>query len=203
MHHVPICAAPRLKMSPRSLSEEQKLSFVRDGFVIISGFISSETLEAATSFIDDAYNNGEYQENTRKILGESLTVPDFATDVKNAPEVLDLIFKTGLQDIAEDLLGDDLATVTDNEGHVMFTPPCQSFIEQGMDTEERYPKRRWKIDGGEGKYSKKGSAFSLLVSVALSEDQDIDENRGQVMIWPGTFALLWLERGADFVSYRD
>lgn len=149
-------------------------------------FVSPQAIGTASSFIDNAYANVEYKETTRKILGEEQRVPDFKTGVINSPKVLDLIFKTGLLDVTEDLLGEKYATVRDNEEHIAFTSPCQSFIEQGMDLQGRYPRRRWKVDGGEGKYKMTGSGFSLLVTVPLSAGQDVDENRGQVMIWPGT-----------------
>lgn len=189
--------------SSHGLSEEQKLSFVSDGYVILRGFVPSESIETALNFIDNAYANGQYTEKTRKILGEEQPIPDFETDVKNGPEVLDLIFKTGLLDVTEDLLGEEHATVRDNEGHVAFAPPCRNFIEQGMDLQERYPKRRWHLDGGEGKHKMKGSGFSLLVSVALSEGQDVDENRGQVMIWPGTWGTVCLFMNLAFVLWRS
>lgn len=167
------------------LSDSQKNDFVSDGYVILRDFIPSKALEAATSYVDQAYENGEYQQTTRKILGEDIPVPDFNAQVKTAPEIVDLMFRTPLQGVIDDLFGKDLAAVRDNQGQIVFIPPCNAQIEQGMSVHKSFPKRRWHVDGGNRKYHKKASGFSLLVSVAISDGQQNDQNGGQMMLWPG------------------
>lgn len=180
------CQAALSKMSEAIvLSEEQKLAFVNDGYIILRGVIPEELLSAANTFIDDAQAAGKLKDDTRKILGEDIPTHRFQKETAEAREVTNLLFKAGLYETAEDLLGEDYAVVTGNMGHLDVVPTCKLFVERGMKINRPHPKKRWKVIAGTGKHAKKGAGYSLLVSVALSEGQDVDENRGQIVVWPG------------------
>lgn len=168
------------------LTDEQKEAFVRDGFVIIPGFVPTKLVDAAERRIDRAYENGRYHEMTKKLLGRDQPTPNFNKGVKQSNQVMNLMYKTGLFEIAEDLLGEGHPVIRDDLAQIAVTFPCQHFIDEGMDIREPQPKRRWHIDAGQGKYAAQGTDFSFLMGVALSEGQEVDENRGQFNVWPGT-----------------
>lgn len=168
------------------LTDEQKEAFVRDGFVILPGFVPTELVDAAESRIDTAYENGRYNRMIKKLLGRDQPTPNFYKPIKQSQEVMDLMYKTGLYEVAEDLVGEGHAVIRDDLAQIAVTFPCQHFIDEGMDINEPQPKRKWHIDAGQGKYAAQGTDFSFLMGVALSDGQEVDENRGQFTVWPGT-----------------
>lgn len=178
---------------PIAFSEEQKLAFVNDGYIILRKVVSEELVSAANVFIDNAKADGMLKDDTRKMLGEDVPTYRFSKDTAESPEVTDLLFKTGLYEAAEGLLGEDYAVVTGNMGHLDIVPTCEVFVERGMKINRPHPKKRWKVYAGMGKHAKKGAGYSVLISVALSEEGDANENRGQIVVWPGM--LMHLKEG--------
>lgn len=171
------------------LTDEQKETFVRDGFVVLPGFARPNLVDAAERRIDRAYENGRYREMTKKLLGRDQPTPNFNKGVKQSNQVMNLMYKAGLFEIAEDLLGEGHAVIRDDLAQIAVTLPCQHFIDEGMDIKEPQPRNKWHIDAGQGKYAAQGTDFSFLMGVALSEGQEVDENRGQFNVWPGTFQI--------------
>lgn len=170
------------------LSKERKEVFVRDGFVILPGFIPDEMVDKAEKRIDTAYANGQYNKMVKKLLGADQPTPNFYRPVKQAPEIMDLMYKTGLFEIANDLLGQENAVVRDELAQIALTFKCEHWVNAGWGMKEAHPKFKWHIDAGQGKYATEGTDFSVLMGVALSEGQEIDENRGQLTIWPRKYS---------------
>lgn len=168
------------------LSEEQKVAFAKDGYIVLRGVVSKEVVSTANAFIDEAQAAGKLKDDTRKILGEDIPTHRFQKETAEARDVTNLLFKTGLYETAEDLLGEDYAVVTGNMGHLDLVPTCEVFVERGMKINRPHPKKRWKVNAGMGKLAKKGAGYSVLISIALSDGQNVDENRGQIVVWPGT-----------------
>lgn len=168
------------------LSTEQKETFIRDGFLIISGAVPQDKVKAAVDLIDDAYEKKDYNINGITKPGSKHPVPGFHKMIKEAPEVLDLLYGSVLFNAAEELLGKGNVVIRNNQGQIAYTTPSEEFIKQGMDINEPHPKRRWHIDAGHGKYAAVGSDFSLLIGICLSDGQYIDENRGQFTVWLGS-----------------
>lgn len=162
---------------------------MRDGFVILPGFIPPEMADKAEKCIDTAYAKGQYNKMVKKLLGADQPTPNFYRPVKQAPEIMDLMYKTGLFEIANELLGQGNAVVRDELAQIAVTFKCEHWVQAGRGLQEPHPKFKWHIDAGQGKYAAEGTDFSLLMGVALSEGQEIDENRGQFVIWPGTSSI--------------
>lgn len=73
---------------------------------------------------------------------------------------------------------------------VSFNAPNEIFVKEGMDMTEPFPKSKWRVEPGQGIYKGRGGDFNFLVGVALSDGQDVDENAGLVMVWPGKLSAL-------------
>lgn len=167
------------------LTDEQKRFFIREGYLVLPGFVDSSYVDAAMGFIDNWIAGGQ-RAHKHKNVGIGDPSASFDKRAKRAPPITDLIFRTGLLELAEDLLGEGNATVRDNLGQIAYNEPRKDLIEQGVDIHKPPSKHRWHIDAGHGKYASLGSDFSVLCGVALSDGQQVDENRGQFTLFPGS-----------------
>lgn len=183
-----------------TLTSKQKEALVRDGYIILPGFIPTDMVDEAEKCIDTAYANGKYKEMVKKLLGADQPTPNFNRQVKQAPEIMDLMYKTGLFEIANDLLGEGNAVVRDELAQIAVTFKCEHWVKAKWGMKEPHPKFKWHIDAGQGKYASEGTDFSLLMGVALSEGQEINENRGHFMIWPGKFSNETDAKGSTLYS---
>lgn len=163
------------------LTEAQKRSFVRDGYVILRNVATPEMVNDALRVIDKGFADGEYVLHDRN---KQDVVPHFNQHVEKAPEIHRIMAGTILHEACEDLLGKGNIKYG-KKAQIAYRPTDERLKEKGMGMTEDMPKHRWHIDGGSGKYMKTASSFTALVGVALSEGQDVDENRGQLNVWPG------------------
>lgn len=168
------------------LSEEQKRSFIRDGFVILRDVVPRQMVDAALRVVDKGFADGKYTLNDHN---KQDVVPFFNHEVEQAPEVERIMSNTCLIEACEDLLGKG-NSYYGKGAQIAFRPTDERLKGQGMGMTQNMPKHKWHIDGGSGKYMKTASSFTMLVGVALSDGQDVDENRGQFNVWPGK---LWAE----------
>lgn len=168
-----------------NLTQEQKETFIRDGFVILPGAVSEDLVQIASDFVDKAYEDGSYNLNGAKKPGAKHPVPGFYKPIKQSAQIMNLLHKSGLFEVADELVGKGNATIRDKQGQIAYTTPNEIYREEGKDMKEPHPKRKWHIDAGHGKYAALGSDFSFLVGVCLSDGQHVDENRGQFTVWPG------------------
>eukprot|EP00177_Eucheuma_denticulatum_P001174 GFKZ01002124.1.p1 GENE.GFKZ01002124.1~~GFKZ01002124.1.p1 ORF type:complete len:807 (+),score=134.79 GFKZ01002124.1:63-2483(+) len=171
---------------PVHLSDEQKLAFVKNGYTILRAVVPEHLLSTANQFIDQVEADGNFKGDTRKILGEDIPTYRFQRETAEAPQITDLLFKAGLFETAEDLLGSDFAVVTGNMGHLDLVPTCEVFVKRGMKMNRPHPKKRWKVYAGMGKHAKKGAGYNVMINIALTGDQNSDEQRGQIVVWPGS-----------------
>lgn len=167
------------------LTQEQKETFIRNGFFILPGAVSEDLVQIASDFVDKAYEEGMYNLNGATKPGAQHLVPGFHKPIKQAPQITDLLHKSRLFKVAEELVGEGNVIVRDKQGQVAYTTPNEIYREEGNDMKEPHPKREWHIDAGHGKYAALGSDFSFLVGVYLSDGQYVDENRGQFTAWSG------------------
>lgn len=182
-------AASAMPVEGEVLSVEQKKAFIRDGFLIIPDAVPEDKVKAAVNLIDKAYEEKRYNINGITKPGSKHPVPGFHKPIKQAPEILDLIYGSNVFAAAEALLGKGNVVIRNNQAQIACTTQSEEFIKKGMDIREPHPKRRWHIDNGYGKYAAVGSDFSLLIGVCLSDGQYVDENRGQFTVWPGSHFL--------------
>lgn len=168
-----------------ALSKTQKQSFISNGYVIIPGAIPRHLVNAATRQVDEAFASGKHQPRGVNRPGSAHPIPVFDGSVKQCPDILNLVFKSGLIQLVEELLGKGNAIVRGNLGQIAVTEANEIFVAQGRDPKQPHPSHRWHIDSGTGTLAAYGSEFSCLIGVALSAGQHLDESRGQFTVWPG------------------
>ncbi|PXF41756.1 hypothetical protein BWQ96_08545 [Gracilariopsis chorda] len=163
------------------LTEVQKLEFIRDGYVVLPGIVPFDMAGAALYHCDIAYESKKY--NLPQNNGNYRPTPSFWHSVKSANPVTDLFYKTDLYQVAEDLLGPSNTVLRKEEGQIAYTLPDE---ESGLGLDDDHPKNKWHIDTPQGPYANQGTSFILMFGVALSEGQIVDQNRGQLTVWPGS-----------------
>lgn len=181
-----VLTKPRTMSTGVVLSEEQKISFIKNGYVVLPGAVPAHIVNRAVSFTDEAYADGKFELRGSARLGSAVPAPVFHYPIKTSPLVTDLVYQSGLHKAANQLLGDGNAIIRDELGQIAYSEPNELYVQQGMSKHEPHPSDRWHIDSGDGKYASLGTGFAFLIGVALSPGQNIDENRGQYTVWPGT-----------------
>eukprot|EP00177_Eucheuma_denticulatum_P005946 GFKZ01010842.1.p1 GENE.GFKZ01010842.1~~GFKZ01010842.1.p1 ORF type:complete len:273 (+),score=37.71 GFKZ01010842.1:100-918(+) len=168
------------------LTSEQKQSFITDGFVVLRNAVPLDLVKDALQVADDAFAANQYSLNKHN---PNDVVPIFDKEVEKSPAISTIMSSTVLHDACDDLLGQGNSRYG-KKAQIAFRPTDERLVENGMGLTENMPKHRWHIDGGNGKYMKTASPFTLLVGVVLSEGQDVNENRGQFTVWPGSHLKL-------------
>lgn len=165
------------------LTTKQKEAFVRNGYVVLKGVVPLEKAEQALQFVDEAFANEKY--SVRKNTDDKL--PSFYAKIQESTVLTDLVLKTGIIDALEDLYGTGNVAILGNAGQVAFRPRSDRMIAKGFQKSQPIGNTAWHIDDGPGgKYVKSSSCFTTLVGVPLSSGQEVDDNRGQLNVWPGT-----------------
>lgn len=173
----------QLAMAPNQvLSDEEKLMFIRDGYIVLRGALSEDMVQRALKIVDEAYEDGKYEFDPEKFDA----VPRFHDEVSRHPDIIELPERTVIHKAAEDLLGKGKARIN-RTAQVAFRLKDQSMIDKGMSMTDLIPQFRYHIDGGTGVLGPTGTPFTMLVGICLSSGQDIQENRGQFTAWPGKF----------------
>jgi len=167
------------------LTEEQKRSFIKDGFLVLRDIIPLDLVQIALDHCDTAYAEGEY---VVKDPNGADPIPTFNDNVQKTPAIANLMTESRLFEACEDLIGTGKAKFG-KRAQIAFRLTDQRMLRKKMGLTEPMPKHRWHIDGGNGKYKDTASAFTLLVGVCLSPGQDVDENRGQFNVWPGKISM--------------
>lgn len=170
------------------LSDEQKLHFTQNGYIVLPGAVSNDLLSPANSLIQDALSASDLSPTVRHVLSEEIPTFRLPAPLAKSSQLTDLFFKANLLEIAEQLLGDDFAVLVGNRAYLDLMPTCRPFLDnQVMPLGKPFPTKRWRISTPvQAKHADKGGGHSLLVSVAMSEDMHLDENRGQIIVWPGS-----------------
>lgn len=168
------------------LSDEQRRSFIKDGYVVLPGAVPAHIVKRALSFTDQAYADRKFDLMGPVRRGSAYCAPVFHHPIKTSPLVTDLVYQSGLHKTAEQLLGNGNAIIRDELGQIAYLEPNELYLQQGMSKHEPYAADEWHIDSGAAKYATLGTDFAVLIGVALSPGQHIDENRGQYTVWPGT-----------------
>lgn len=156
------------------LSEEQKRHFVKDGYLILRGAVPQLAVSMALSHADRVY-----EERGRPRNG-GFYEPD-----RQHESIASLYEATPLRQIAASLLGSANAKLL-CPAQIAYTSCDTSALRDGMHLTDRHPSHKWHVDASRGKFAPLGADFLLLIGIALSDGQYIDENRGQLTIFPGT-----------------
>lgn len=167
------------------LTQAQKRSFVKNGYVVLPGAVPEKLVSDALAFLDTSFEKKKYSSNGNKRFGSNYPNPIFLKPIRRHQKVRDLFFKSGLVDASEQLIGKGCVTLRENMPHIHFNGESEVAAEEGMQLAEPHPSRKWRIETGQGFYKGSAADCNFIVGVALSEGQDVDENRGQLTVWPG------------------
>lgn len=151
------------------LSDDQKWSFIHDGYIILKGAITKSNVEQALRHI----NKGE----------DDQCASQFNRDGR-VPPITSLFTDTVLLRVANDILGAGTHRLL-GKPQVAVTTKDVSALRSGMKLTDRPPSHKWHVDASRGKFSPLGADFLILFGIALSSGQHVDENRGQFIYFPG------------------
>ena len=182
----PTCSIIRMS----TLTDDQKQSFMKNGYLIIPQGVSEELVNGALKVTDDAVKDGQVN---KKEGPQGSTHPQlgFWQNIRSHSAVMALLYESGLFQIAEQLMGEGNVAIMGDNSQVAYVYQADIHVKEGMDSKKSLKKWCWHVDKPFGDYQAKGADFVLLIGVALSEGQEVDENRGQLTVWPGkTFILV-------------
>lgn len=163
------------------LSESQLQAFLMDGFIILRNVVPKDLLQNALTLTDAAYNRtnpnagGAPFRHLREHL--NLTALFYDTPLKLATSQL--------------LGGNENICLREGAPQIAYTKPLETERPRKWDVsetglEETHPSNRWHVDSSHGRFGPIASDFMMLVGIALSEGQDVDQNHGQLVVFPGT-----------------
>lgn len=152
------------------LTTEQKQDFVNNGYIILRDAIPTSMIDEALHHADTIHLQQDGRFYERDLQHKSITSLYHETDLIHAAEAL-----LGIGDTS--LLG---------KAQIAYTPRDDFSLRGGMLPTTEHPSHKWHVDASRGKFAPLGADFLLLFGIALSSGQDLDENRGQFIYFPGT-----------------
>lgn len=168
------------------LTEEQLACFVRDGYVIVPGAVPADLVDQALEYLDEAMESKRYEGKGKDIMGSEKQAPEFRKNIKRASQVKDLFYQSGLLQACEQLIGEGSVMVLDGMSDVSYISQSEVYVKEGMDMKEPFPKNKGHVLNHKSINQSRGAgSHNVLVGVAISEGQEVDENRGQLIVWPG------------------
>lgn len=156
------------------LSDGQLRSFISDGYLILREAVPIEKVRTALSLTDEAYE-------------QNPSAP--WRNIRGHPTLTSLYEHTDLRAQVDQLLQPGNARLRTGAPQIAYTGPEGSGSGRSpadnITLKDPHPNDKWHIDASHGKYAALGADFLLLVGIALSDGQHIDENRGQLVVFPG------------------
>lgn len=171
------------------LTEEQLRFFAEHGYVHVPSVISAERVAAALAVSDAAYTVGKYGTNANNRRD---CVPEFGDETAKDHAITDIFNKSDLTPMCEQILGKGNVHRV-GRAQVAYREPNPILKKEGYRINDMVKPDSWHIDVGKRTADKESiccSRFTLLVGVALSEGQEVDENRGQFVAWPKSHCVL-------------
>lgn len=156
------------------LVEGQVEQFVKQGYVVLKNILNERLCEKALHKVNNAMNNGKY-----KTVGNGDLV--FNTHVGCGLALTDVLFGSGIVNAVESLLGVSNVVLLDSKADVVVKE-----LKDG-NKDETVRKGGWEIGIGKGRFWRRGMDHMVRVAVAVTDGLQIDENRGQIIVWPGMF----------------
>lgn len=172
-----------------TLSDDQKRAFIRDGFLILRDAVPPHLIADTLAHTDAAAagHSAPAASLESHDTGAPPRHPDSLHRLKSHRTVTSLFFDTGLCAVAEQLLSPGKTALRQNYAQIAYNAPRPADAFSDDDRQgPPHPAHNWHIDASHGRYAAIGADFMLLVGVALSEGQDVDENRGQFTVYPGS-----------------
>lgn len=172
------------------LSRQQKENFVNDGYIVVRNAVDMDVLSPAMRRLDEALASGRVWRSPNRVYVRSEEKRlVFLRPDRLSKCLIDIMLRTGLVDMVEGLLGRRNVVVTENIAEVVYVPTNKTLVEQGWGLEQEHPCNDWDMDIGKMRLKNRGLDHLVRIGVALSDGLDIDENRGQMVVWPGMFIV--------------
>ena len=184
-----VCPASPVPSTMPVLTRAQKRQFIEHGYILLPEPLPAELITHAEAHVNWAHAHRKYNEAPRGAKkGSTKPNLNFYKPVRQATHITDLFFRTYLEALANELLGGH-ALLRESLGQIAFTGTSDVALVEGMAKDQIHPPGGWHIDAGHAEYKDVATDFSFLIGVALSEGQEIDENRGQFTVFPGMSAF--------------
>lgn len=162
---------------------------MKNGYLIIPQGVSEDLIESALQVTDAGVKDGHVNKKEGP-PGSSHPQLGFWQNIRTHSAVMALLYESGLFQVAEQMMGEDNVAIMGNNSQVAYVHQADIHLKEGMDMKKPHKKWGWHVDKPFGDYQAKGADFMLLIGVALSEGQEVDENRGQLIVWPGKTYIL-------------
>lgn len=172
-----------------TLTEEQLISFVKDGYVVVQGAVSKDLVCQALKFLDSAIEKNRYANNGKPIMGSEKKMPEFKKPVKRSSKVKDMFYQSGLIQACEQLLQAGSLVIFDSMCDVSYLSQSEIFVKEGTGKDSFSQIKGKVLDHKTINQTQGAGNYNVMVGVAMSEGQEVDENRGQFLVWPGTLLL--------------
>lgn len=162
------------------LTDSHKHFFIQNGYLHIPAVIKKPQLTELLQVTDHFYDTNQYKlhDSNKDIL------PHFPLSCEQHPTLTSLPRSTPIYSLCEQLLGAGNVALP-GRAQIAYRPYDDRLAKRGLKLSDPIYSHWYHVDGGDGKYATTASPFTLLVGVCLS-DQTVDENRGQLNVWPGT-----------------
>lgn len=168
------------------ISRKQKKEFIKNGYIVLKNFMPQELVKGGLHAVDTAYKRGMFHmRGDNNKAGSVGPMPSFMKRFKMTKGIRDMMYSSGLVDVMEQFLGESNVMLVENMGDISFLTTSEKFVEQGVGLKDEIPEVQWRIRHGNGKMRKCGSDHYIHIGVVLSPQQDVEENRGQMLVWPG------------------
>jgi hypothetical protein len=173
----------------RSLSIEERLAFIRDGFLVVPGVVERRLVDAALRAINHWIDDGYKSDDRVRYHSQG-----FAPELRSHPVVMDLLLASGAFETACSLVGRPIERPSSGQVALRFpagsaTPGAGSPPHiDGVATATNGVPDDGQLHG-----------FTLLAGVLLSDLAE--RGNGNFTVWPGTHLAMarWLaERGTRF-----
>lgn len=167
----------------RQLTQKEKENVILDGYIIIRSAVPEPLLRAAVQAADAAYRPDKSSPHSVDAPTPPLRY------VAAQPVITDLFSRTCLSKLSQQLLPEDSVTLRHPHAQIAYTLPKSDGLHADTLTELAKPHdpTEWHVDSTRGRFAALAADFLLLVGIALSDGQDVDENRGQLTVFPGMF----------------
>lgn len=181
-----LAARPMGGDSGRLVDASVKRAFMRDGYVVLRAAVAPPLLAEAQRRVHNALRNGRATRDVKREYGGSeqnaLSLP---RGIRLSGEVMALMLRSGLVDVAEAFVGLRNVVVADGISDIVLIPTSELAVAEGWEPTKPHPRAAWNVGVGKQRFKHRGADHLLCVGVALSDGLYIDDNRGQLLVWPG------------------
>lgn len=187
-----LLAAHPVGLSRPVVSDELLVSFMQDGYIILPGFMKMEQIDRARARFSHVVKLGRWRRDPKRpYIGGKQGIFELTRSSRLGDDFMQLMLNSGLVDVAEGFVGIQNVVVGDGIADVFQVPRSddEGDSELSCGLHDELNSTCWHVDVGRGRFKARGFDHLIRIGVALSDEMDVDENRGQLLVWPGTYIL--------------